>query len=75
MTHFIEYHYFTLRGPFRVVPGPENKFLVESIFIIYRGYYRAFWSKNTFNNTGKKHIIHFMGLHEVFLDIFLGYIF
>ena len=52
--------------PLGVIPGPINQFYVESIFIIYGKHYIAFLSKNIFNNTGEKHIIHFMDLSVVF---------
>ena len=70
-TYFIEYQFFTLRGdPLRVYPGLKKQFYVKHKF----GFYYllkilcSFSSKNTFNNTGKKHIIHFMGLPVVFFS-------
>ena len=57
-----------------VVPGPKNLFYVESIFIIYWRYYCiAFLSKNTFNNTEEKDMIHFIGLPVVFVKYFQTY--
>ena len=52
--------------PLGVVPGPINQFYVESIFIIYGKYYIAFMSKNIFNKTCKKYMIHFMDLPVFF---------
>ena len=45
----------------RVVPGPENHFDFEhkiSFYYLLKILY-SFSSKNTFSNTGEKHIIHF----------------
>ena len=50
----------------RVVPGPINEFYVESIFIIYGKHNIAFLSKNIFNETGEKQLMHFMYLPVVF---------
>ena len=49
-----------------VVPGYKNLFYVEIIFIIFWRYYIAFLSKNTFDNSSEKHVIHFMGLHVLY---------
>ena len=68
MTHLIEYDYFTLIGILWVeyqVRKTNFMFLVLYLLLI-ENIIELFLLKNTFSNTGKKHIIHFMGLSVVF---------
>ena len=62
----LKFHISPSGGPFGVIPDPINQFYVESILIIYGKHYIAFLSKNIINDTGEKHIIHFMDLPVVF---------
>ena len=39
-----------------LVPGPKKQFYIEPILFINCRYYKAFLTKNTFNNTGEKNI-------------------
>ena len=65
VTHFTEYQHCTL--------SPHPQVLKTNFMLNYKidFYYLlkilySFLTKNTFNNTGEKHIIHFMGLPVVF---------
>ena len=47
--------------PLELVPGPKTNFMLNIFYLLIEDIIKLV-KKNTFNNTGEKHIIHFMGL-------------